>query len=143
MTGELKYHQSQKSILLIDDDQRFRQATKQVLVKLPSVRPYETPDAIIGLSMSRNQKFDIILVDLQMRGMTGDKFIEYIRSGKNGHLNIATPILLVTGPPDMELIKGLSGKISSVLLKPFDAETLLKKIAPLIYKQPNMALMAN
>ncbi len=83
----------------------------------------------IALQFARIERFDLILMDIQMPGMDGYETTRKIRSqrtGKNKH----TPVLAFTAEPYSEELKKKVSMhdIQDVISKPFDAGMLLEKI---------------
>ncbi|OFZ83202.1 MAG: hypothetical protein A2583_01960 [Bdellovibrionales bacterium RIFOXYD1_FULL_53_11] len=120
-----------KSILLVEDE--------EALVKILSLafkgagyRVLSTPKAAQAIVMCSNQKFDCILLDIKLAQGTGEMVIDGIRKPK--HVNEKTPILVASGHLDTGLVKDMAGKISGVMVKPFDTEALLQRVASLCGK---------
>ncbi len=119
-----------KSLLLIDDD-----TMNHILLK-PSFERWNLKltsayDGEEGLRMAAAQKFDFILLDLQMPGMSGWQVVENIRAneGPNQH----SKIVLCTANA---MVKKTSGaqteQLDATLLKPFkefEVATLLAGFA--------------
>lgn len=82
-----------------------------------------------ALRMTKLERFDLILMDIQMPGMDGYETTRRIRSQTAG-LNSATPVLAFTAEPYSEELrrKVSSHGIQDVITKPFDADTLMDKI---------------
>lgn len=112
-----------KRILLIEDDLDLRYSICSVLED----DGYETVsciDAETGLRLLRAEKFDLVIVDHVLPGMSGATMIGSARSkGLVGEV----PIVMITGmavpPLDAEIV---------VFRKPFDLDPFLAKIKLLI-----------
>lgn len=69
-----------------------------------------------------NEKFDCIVLDLEMPQIGGDKILEQLRN-----LAVSVPVVVVTGTNDASLLACASGPpVHSLWPKPIGAEELLK-----------------
>jgi len=120
-----------KFILIIEDDLYFAQALNEALTELgyivmTSGRP---SDALVKL---KNQKFNCVLLDLQLPGSSGIKVMQQMRGTTNIEpLNMSTPIILMSGHLEVESVKAAAGKVQAVLAKPFDLSSILAKVQQL------------
>lgn len=114
-----------KWVLLVDDDPDVRELIKEKIKNHYSgdVRTIEASDGHEANLKLINQAFDLIITDLQMPNVDGQHFIEFV---KKSALNESTPIIVVTGFPDMDLFNRYD-EISH-LDKPFDTDDLIKAI---------------
>jgi DNA-binding response OmpR family regulator len=84
-----------------------------------------------GLKL-KNQKFDCILLDMRLGEERGEELILAIRQ-RPDYLNLNTPILVVSGNLDFDVMKTIKPHIQGALVKPFIPSDLLaplKKILP-------------
>lgn len=83
-----------------------------------------------ALEATENEKFDIILMDLQLNNDDGYNITTKIREQPNGK-NRKTPIIAFTAEPfSIELLEKVLAKgMQDLYNKPFEIETLLKKLA--------------
>lgn len=70
-----------KTVLLIDDDQAFRQMLTELL-KSHGWEVYEAPDGEIGLNIALQKRPDVIVCDLLMPRCNGFQFCRSIKSQK-------------------------------------------------------------
>lgn len=121
-------------IILIEDDAEFARAMSEMLIAQHwgVLVTNKATDAQIKL---RNQKFALIVCDMQLERGTGEEVITYIRRDKK-ELNFTTPVLVVSGHLDVELIKRIRQHIQGVLVKPFDAATFRDKVASMMPAEP-------
>jgi CheY-like chemotaxis protein len=110
---------SGRRVLVVDDDSTIR----LLLSKFLEMQNYEAETAAGGeeaLEILNAGHFDVIMVDLQMPGMTGIEFTEVVRQQ---HPDI--PIALITGvaytlgEDDLERVG-----ISKLFTKPFDLDDI-------------------
>lgn len=113
-------------ILVIDDE-------ADILAMIESyfaLRGYQVliaGDGEEGLGISESEKPDIIILDLKMKCLDGDKFLKELRSR-----NIDTPVIVITGFQDdalKERVERLG--VEAILEKPASIIELQKKIAEL------------
>lgn len=103
------------SVLLIDDDDRVRRATRRLLERLGhTVIDVDGGEAGIAVV----EHYDIAVVDVTMPGMDGPTSLARLRERRPG-----LPAVLVTGRGD------LADDGDIVLTKPFDADELKAAIA--------------
>ena len=107
-------------VLLVDDDEHARRATKRVLAQL-GLDPVDVPSGTRALELlESNQKFDLVLSDLSMPGMDGGVLVQRVK-GQWPDL----PVAIITGDVrDTRRIELLSAGVCEVLHKPFEREEL-------------------
>jgi two-component system alkaline phosphatase synthesis response regulator PhoP len=117
-----------KHILIADDEASFRFAASLSLRQ----GGYEVSLAENGTEafqkiteqQAQGHPFDLLVLDIQMPGMTGIDVFENIH--KKG---ITTPVVFVTGYDDERALSRLDEKYnSSVLHKPFESEQMLNMV---------------
>ncbi len=116
---------SKKKILIIDDEQSVRSSLKKIL---------ETYDHNIltatngreGLQrVKENPGIDLILLDLVMPGLNGEKTFQKIKE-----INQKVKVIIITGYTDNEKLQELLDMgIDDVLLKPFEMSDILETIS--------------
>ena len=115
-------------ILVADDDSITR---AMISVPMRTVADLEVVEATNGQqarSLFDKYKFDAVVVDWQMPGMSGLDFTRSIRLTGS-----AVPILMVTAQSDRQhVIMAIKAGISDYLLKPFDPNILWGKVSRLI-----------
>ena len=111
-----------KRVLVIDDDKDVSRMVARTLTANKEFEAVVTREPAIGLIKARQQEFDVIVSDIQMRGMNGLELIRGIRA-----FNLDIPIILLTGTPSLETAQ-LAIELGAFryLTKPFDPEQLLK-----------------
>ena len=115
------------NIIYIDDDATNRALLREML-SLEGIEMVEAADAISGLKMIENGKFDLIFMDLRMPDMNGLTAIRQLRSGGANSQNV--PIIVVTADPS-EGIRTLcrTAGATDFLDKPISMERLFDIIA--------------
>lgn len=117
------------SVLLIEDEPELTTLLKRFLED-EKMRVLSCEEFTQGMSMVKNQKFSCIVVDYKLKGGTGDMIITGIRKNQQ-HVNYETPILLISGFIDGELLKTLGKKINGAMVKPFDRLQFASKVKSL------------
>src|SRR5262245_17355137 len=79
-------------ILVIDDDEVFRYVVRQELTE-DNIRVLEAPSGSLGLERVGQEKFDLVLLDLDLPDMTGYEVLARLQRD-NGQ---APPIVIVSG----------------------------------------------
>ncbi|MGB2600261.1 MAG: response regulator [Candidatus Omnitrophota bacterium] len=118
-----------KRILVVDDE--------PLVVKLLATRleasNYEVISAYDGregLEKARDEKPDLVIVDLRLPGINGYEICSQL---KNDDAFAGIPVIVITGSTDKkdrELAEDASA--DAYIIKPFDREVLLSKIEELL-----------
>jgi len=114
-----------KRILIVEDDQKIALAL-QVRLKANRYAVSVASDAIVGASLGRTVKPDLILLDISMPGGDGFQLAETFHKmlETNG-----TPIIFITASKSPELLqKVMDLGAVGLFEKPFDTEKLLYSI---------------
>jgi PAS domain S-box-containing protein len=115
-------------VLVVDDVSLNTFVVKQML-KGTGATLMQVSGGKEAIEMLRTERFDIILMDMQMPGMDGLETTRIIRK----ELRLATPIIALTASAQSgEDTKCRAAGMDDFLLKPFEKAVLLQKIAALI-----------
>ncbi len=120
-------------ILIVEDDKLNQKIIHYILQKKGAIfeMAFNGNEAIELLSKN---KFDIILMDLQMPGMNGYNTTEYIR--KNMKINI--PVIALTADPfAAKTDQFIESGINAFICKPVDPNNLFKLILSFINENRN------
>jgi DNA-binding response OmpR family regulator len=85
--------------LILDDDSVSRWAASAAL-ELVNLRPICLDDSELALSVLRQNRFDLVILDVNMPGKNGFEVCEVLRASTQ---NKKTPVLFVTGLNDFEV----------------------------------------
>jgi CheY-like chemotaxis protein len=104
-----------KRILFIDDEPLLREAMWETLTEMGfEVTVAESGEKAIKIFIEHPEEFDLVLTDLMMLDMTGDRIAERIRS-----IRPDTPVVVMTALPDsLPHGKAEAAGIRKVLPKP-------------------------
>jgi two-component system KDP operon response regulator KdpE len=113
---------SKGKILIVDDQPQIRRALRTVLV----ASGYEVDDAPDGeeaLEKLSREKFDVILLDINMPGIKGTDVCRVIRATSNVGI-----IMLTVRSNEVDKIAALDSGASDYVTKPFSTPELLARI---------------
>lgn len=112
-----------KRILIVDDEKEIAEALKEVF-SLYEIDSVYTTDGRSAYELLMKEKFDLILIDVNMPGMNGIDLITKLHNNNS----IDTPIVVMTGfvgdaqAPLFEFIE--RGLVKKILKKPFTIEEI-------------------
>ena len=114
-------------VLVVDDDK----AILTMLHKALKSNGIENDLAISGeaaLELLETNQYDLILLDINMRGINGFEVIQRIRAK-----GLTTPVMVVSGrKEDQDALYGLEIGADDYIIKPFNPVTLVAKAKALI-----------
>ena len=114
------------SILIVDDFSTMRRIIKNLLRDLGFNNTQEADDGQTALPMLKSGKFDFLITDWNMPGMTGIDLLKAVRADPD--LN-TLPVLMVTAEQKREqIIEAAQAGVNGYVVKPFTATTLKEKI---------------
>lgn len=111
-------------ILIVDDHPINIDLLEQVLLSAgyKSITSTKHPQEVCELH--RRNRYDLILLDLEMPGMNGFKVMEGLKEFETGSY---LPVLVLTGQPDHKL-RALNAGAKDFLSKPFDIGEILIRV---------------
>jgi DNA-binding response OmpR family regulator len=111
-----------KTILIIDDEERLRSLLKAYLAQ-EGFRAVESSNGREAIYIARQEKPDLILLDIMMPEMDGYEFMRLHRQERN------TPIILLTAKvEDGDKILGLELGADDYITKPFSPREVTARI---------------
>ena len=113
-----------KTILIVEDEETVRELEKFILEQ-QGYNVMEARDGLEGLTKAEFRKPDLILLDLMMPDVSGGRMFDEMRENA---ITAGIPIIVVTGKPDAHDIFDDQIGPDNVVMKPFDADTLLDRI---------------
>jgi signal transduction histidine kinase len=115
---------SKLRILLVDDEEVVREVIA-LFLRHQAHEVEVTPSAIEALRLVREQKFDLVITDHAMPGMTGGNFVATLRSA-----GFQIPILMLTGFGElMTTSDSIPTGVTKLVNKPVTMEDLRSAIA--------------
>ena len=110
-------------VLLVEDDLVLGESIQQGLREDGHACQLER-NGVAALGVAEAERFDVIILDLLLPGMSGLEFLTKLRSDRN-----QTPVVMVTalGTVD-DRIRGLNGGADDYIVKPFEFAELLARL---------------
>jgi DNA-binding response OmpR family regulator len=113
-----------KTILIVEDEEAVRELETFILEQF-GYDVMEARDGLEGLAKAEFRRPDLILLDLMMPDVSGGRMFDEM---KRHPTTSGIPIVVVTGKPDAhEMFDDEIGP-DNVIMKPFEADTLLARI---------------
>lgn len=117
------------SVLIVEDDQRIRAALAEQLAK----RGHQVDTAhraIDGIEMALSGDFDVVILDLGLPDMDGDKALQMIRAVSE------IPIVVATArDQETEIIRVLNSGADDYVVKPFSVDHIEARIRAVLRRQ--------
>jgi len=124
-------------ILIVDDEPQIRRVLRTTLV----AQGYEVHDARTGeaaLEAIRDQRFDLILLDMNMPGIGGMQTCREIRAGSEVAI-----IMLTVRDTEQDKVAALDDGADDYITKPFGMPELLARIRATLRRAPVTAQTGN
>lgn len=116
------------NILIIDDEEALRSGL-QAYLELEGYFADAVESAEAGLSLDL-KKYDLILLDIMMDGMSGIEMAEIIK--KNPETSNLPIIFLTAKGSDDDMVKGLNLGADDYIAKPYSIKNVLARIAAVL-----------
>lgn len=111
------------NVLIIDDTETVRITLKTLLADM-NIDSTEAENGQTGLDRTKEDSFDLILLDLNMPVMDGLEFLEKLRADSND-----TPVVVCSVYSELSTIqKAISLGANDYIIKPFDFTMVKSKI---------------
>ncbi len=113
-------------ILIVDDFSTMRRIIKNLLRDLGFTNTDEADDGNSALPMLKSGRYDFLVTDWNMPGMTGLDLLKNVRADDSlKHL----PVLMVTAEAKREqIVAAAQAGVNGYVVKPFTAAVLKEKI---------------
>lgn len=113
-----------KTILIVEDEEAVRELEKFILEQ-HGYDVMEARDGLEGLAKAEFKRPDLILLDLMMPDVSGGRMFDEMMQHPTTK---GIPIVVVTGKPDAHQMFDEEIGPDNVIMKPFEADTLLGRI---------------
>lgn len=118
-------------ILLIEDHQDLAETVVDFLESMGATVDYAA-DGMTGLHLVRQNRFDMLLLDINLPGMNGFSLCREIRENDNN----STPVIMMTARDELaDKLDGFESGADDYVVKPFDLPELVARIKSLHRRQ--------
>ena len=109
------------SILLIEDEKELAELMRECLSHL-GYKVILATNGSDGIWKVKNQKFNLIITDLNMPRCSGLDLVKFLSDETKSHINLnhKTPVIVLSAFIDSKSIEELQGKVTKVFTKPID-----------------------
>lgn len=126
------------SILLVDDEETFRESTCRLL-RREGFDCHSAADADEGVEILRENRFDLLIADIRMPGNHDLRLVQAARD-----LDNQMPVILVTGYPSTDTaVHSIELSVAGYLTKPLEMADLLCHVKPAIAHSRNQRALAS
>ena len=112
-------------ILIVDDFSTMRRIIKNLLRDLGFTNTDEADDGNTALPMLRSGKYDFLVTDWNMPGMSGLDLLKEVRADDSLK---TLPVLMVTEAKRDQIVAAAQAGVNGYVVKPFTAAVLKEKI---------------
>ena len=113
-------------ILVVDDFSTMRRIIKNLLRDLGFTNTDEADDGNTALPMLQTGKYDFLVTDWNMPGMTGIELLQNVRADDNLK---TMPVLMVTAEAKRDqIVAAAQAGVNGYVVEPFTAAVLKEKI---------------
>lgn len=117
-------------ILIVDDYKTMLRIVANLLKQIGFNNVDEATDGAMALGKMRERAYSLVISDWNMEPMTGLQLVKEIRADEKLK---ATPFIMVTAESKTEnVVAAKQAGINNYIVKPFNAETLRKKLEAVI-----------
>ena len=115
-------------ILVVDDQEANVRLLERILSRAGYACIASTMDPYQVCALHRENRYDLILLDLQMPGMDGFQVMEGLKEIENDD---DLPVLVITAQPDRKL-RALQAGAMDFISKPIDLAEMLTRVSNLL-----------
>ena len=123
--------------IIIDDSSVIRTVGARIITSLEGVNVLEAPTGRSGYDICADNMPDIVIVDGDLPDRSGIELLEELSA--LDHRNRASLLLLLAEVDLSSVMRAKRAGAAGYLLKPFDRETMLEVVAPLVEARKAMA----
>jgi len=118
-------------VLVVDDFQTMREMMKACLRQLGYKDIQTAANGEEALDLITQNKFDLILCDWHMPGKKGIDVLKEVRKNQGA----TVPFILATSESEQScVVQAIESGVSNYIIKPFNVDTLKKKIESAVKK---------
>ena len=113
-----------KTVLVVEDEDSVR-ALEKLLLEQRGYDVMEARDGLEGLAKAEFKRPDLILLDLNMPDLSGDRMLKEIQRHP---ATAGIPVIVISGSNEARDFLDHAGGPDDLVMKPFETETLLARI---------------
>ncbi len=118
------------AILIVDDYKTMLRIVSNLLKQIGFSNVEEAIDGSTALSKLRERAYGLVISDWNMEPMTGLQLLKEVRADERLK---TTPFIMVTAESKTEnVVAAKAAGVNNYIVKPFNAETLKKKIVSVL-----------
>jgi two-component system chemotaxis response regulator CheY len=121
----MPFNLSDKSILVVDDSPIMRMFLVMNMRRMMRVNITEAVNGKDAITKLMNDKFDLLLTDMNMPEMGGAELVRFVRNGLKSDIPI---VIITTRGESRDRDLGMQLGANSYLTKPVDVTKLIKTI---------------
>jgi DNA-binding response OmpR family regulator len=124
---------SHPHVLVVEDEPHIRELVALHL-RLEHAEPLEAADGETALTLARQRRYDLIILDIMLPGLDG---VTVCRAIRRDSVNAGTPILMLTARrEESDKVLGLDSGADDYLTKPFGVRELMARVRALLRRGP-------
>lgn len=122
----------ERTVLYIEDNPSNVKLVASILKRRPELNLLTAHQPRVGLNLAREYRPELILLDINMPGMSGYDVLRLLREDETFH---ATPIVAITANAMTSQIRdGLEAGFDDYLTKPLDVEAFLRTVDRFLFR---------
>lgn len=119
-------------ILIVDENDEHRMALKAILSNY-NIEVTESPNGIKSVEQFKSDKFDLIMIELQMVVLNGYLTIQQIRKYEDKNLLDYTPTVALTKDiPKDDITKAFKSGFDNIISRPINSRVIIKTISKIL-----------
>jgi CheY-like chemotaxis protein len=121
--AHVQHVEAPRTLLYVEDNLANMQLVEQLIARRPDMRLLSAGDAILGIALARTRLPDVILMDINLPGMSGIQALKILREDP---LTAHIPVLAISAnamPHDIK--KGLEAGFLRYITKPIDVNEFM------------------
>ena len=123
-----------RSILVVDDNEDIRNLLSLVLQK-EGYEVFLAPNGSEALEIIKNNRLDLVLLDVMMPELSGLEVLSHIRGNKDNKIS-SIPVMMITAASTVsDIDAAVEIGASSYIIKPFRNENLIAKVSAIFQEE--------
>jgi two-component system chemotaxis response regulator CheY len=120
------------SLLVVDDNQYARKLTRMMLMNIGAKSIFEASDGVAALDVIRNANPDIMLLDWDLRLMSGPQIMQIVRSPGIFAKPLLPVIMLTPRPSRARVNEAIQRGVNEILAKPTSPKLLRDRLLSIV-----------